>query len=358
MELKKIFAGRKVLVTGHTGFKGSWLTLWLNELGAEVSGYALEPPTHPSLFDEAEVEEICDHYIGDLRDEDCLRNRIEKVQPEIVFHLGAQPIVSEGYKDPKGTFATNVQGLVNLLDTLRHCPSARVCVVVTTDKVYENREWHHAYRECDALGGHDPYSASKACAELITTCYRKSFFTSSANSSLSLSSARAGNVLGGGDWSTHRLLPDCARAVADEREVELRHPNATRPWLHVLDALAGYLMLAAKQWEEPGEYASSWNFAPLQSEHVSVAQVVDGFFKSWGRGKWRNTGKEVGHEATYLSLDGTKTATVLGWKPGATLQKTLADAANWYKGRLENPDFNSRQECLRQIRRYMNADGK
>ncbi|MCD8493827.1 MAG: CDP-glucose 4,6-dehydratase [Alphaproteobacteria bacterium] len=264
--------GKRVLITGHTGFKGGWLTLWLGSLGARICGIALKPDTEPNLFTLARITEGIEHHIEDIRNAEPLAQIIRKFDPDIVFHMAAQPLVRASYRDPLGNFDTNIMGTANVLEALRDCPSARSIVVITTDKVYENLEIPKPYKETDPLGGHDPYSASKAAAEIVTQSYRKSFF---AEAGVGLATARAGNVIGGGDWSEDRLIPDAVKAWNAGKTLEIRAPNSVRPWQHVLDPLAGYITLAEKLWTDPAAFSQGWNFGPEKSGAVTVREVID-----------------------------------------------------------------------------------
>jgi len=326
-----VYAGRRVLVTGDTGFKGSWLCAWLSGLGAAVGGYALAPPTDPSLFELAGLGGEVAHVAGDVRDLAALRAAVLAFEPELVFHLAAQPLVRASYGDPVGTFATNVMGTVNLFEAIRVCPSVRVVVNVTSDKCYENPEAGGAFREGDPLGGHDPYSASKACAEVVTAAYRRSFF--GAESVVRVASARAGNVIGGGDWADDRLLPDCVRAVAAGREVVLRRPAAVRPWQHVLEPLSGYLWLGARLLLDGQRLDGAWNFGPGAEAAVPVAAVVETFLDAYGAGSWRPdpSGAQQPHEAAELLLDGEKARLELGLRPVWDVAAAIERAAAWYR---------------------------
>ncbi len=330
-----VYEGRHVFVTGHTGFKGGWLALWLSRLGARVAGYALEPPTTPSLFAAVELGELVTHTLGDVRDRSGLCAAMLRHEPEIVFHLAAQPLVRRSYEEPVETYETNVLGTVNLLEAARACPSLRAVVVVTSDKCYENRECGKAYREDDALGGDDPYSSSKGCAELVTAAYRRSFFA--APSSARLASVRAGNVIGGGDWADDRLVPDCVRALSREQTVTVRNPEAVRPWQFVLDPLAGYLWLG--RWLLAGShgYDGAWNFGPASDEDLSVRAVVEAVVQAWGGGDWRvaGGGADEPHEAGRLRLDPAKAAAQLGWRAVYDARRTVAAAVCWYKAFYE-----------------------
>ena len=330
----KFWAGKKVLITGHTGFKGSWLALWLNLLGAEVAGYALEPLTLHDNFVLTGLDKKIYHKIGDIRDCDLLQKFFGEVNPEIVFHLAAQPLVRESYNAPKETYEINVGGTVNLLECCRRAESVRVIVNVTTDKCYENREWVWGYRENDRLSGYDPYSSSKACSELVTEAYRKSFFNpdSFALHGKSLASARAGNVFGGGDWQTDRIVPDCIRALEQGNPIIVRSPQAVRPWQHVLEPLSGYLLLAQKMAETPAQYSEAWNFGPSDSSFLSVGSLVNQIVKTWGEGSWENHSKPGAlHEANLLKLDISKAKLLLGWTPMWDIDKTITETVSWYR---------------------------
>lgn len=327
------YAGRRVFVTGHTGFKGAWLTMWLHELGAHVTGYALHPPTQPSLFELARVGDLCTSHISDIRDGATLRRALLDAKPELVFHLAAQPLVRRSYEDPAETFETNIMGTVNLFEAVRECGSVSAVQVITTDKCYENREWSFAYRENDALGGHDPYSASKAAAEIVTAAYERSFFQSPkpAGRSVSVCSVRAGNVIGGGDYANARIIPDCVRAFEQGEPVSLRHPNATRPWQYVLDCLGGYLHLARRQLESQ-DLNGPWNFGPGPEPDTRVVRVVEEVIEAWGTGRWMDASTpNQPHEATSLRLDCTKAATLLGWTPSLDVIESVRESIRWYR---------------------------
>jgi CDP-glucose 4,6-dehydratase len=346
---------RKVLITGHTGFKGSWLSLWLQNLRAEVVGYALPPPTQPSLFDLARIGKGMESLQGDILDLESLGSAIQEHKPEIVFHLAAQSLVRRSYEDPVGTYATNVLGTVHLLQAVRNASSVRSVVVVTSDKCYENRGDQRAYRETDRLGGADPYSNSKAAAELATAAFRESFFSKKgAGVKPGVASARAGNVIGGGDWAADRLIPDVMRAALEDKELLVRNPHAVRPWQHVLDPLNGYLLLAQNLWQHPEEFSESWNFGPDERETKSVAAVLDRVRELWAADiRWRVDDGSHPHEAQYLKLDCTKARTKLGWKPQWNFDSALEATIQWYKA------YQSRQELREvaenQIRSYQSA---
>jgi len=337
------FHGKKILLTGHTGFKGSWLSLWLQSMGAEVVGYALAPPTMPSLFEEAKVGQGMVSVIGDIRDLEHLRTVFAEHQPEIVIHMAAQPLVRYSYIEPVETYSTNVMGTVNLLEAVRSTPSVKAVVNVTTDKCYENREWAWGYRENEAMGGYDPYSSSKGCAELVTAAYRQSFFQlSTLNPQLStaLASARAGNVIGGGDWAEDRLIPDIMRAIGEGRPVHIRNPHAIRPWQHVLEPLSGYLLLAQKLYEQGATFAEGWNFGPNDADAKSVQWIVERLTASWGEGaSWVLDGGKHPHEAHYLKLDCSKAKGRLDWHPRWHLDEALAKIVDWQKSYQQGADM-------------------
>ena len=333
------FAGRRVLVTGHTGFKGSWLCEWLLSMGAEVSGFALEPPTNPSLFQDLGLAaRIATHRIGDVRDGEELRRFVTEVRPEVVFHLAAQPLVRLSYEQPVETYATNVMGTVNLLEAIRGCESIRVLVNVTSDKCYENRETGQAYRETDAMGGWDPYSSSKGCAELVTSAYRRSFFGE--GSPVRIASARAGNVIGGGDWAVDRIVPDCIRALTAGEPIMVRDPEAVRPWQHVLEPLSGYLHLASRLLKGGPRFDGPWNFGPEEHGTVRVREVVDAIVDAWGSGSWTTPAGsgEQPHEAHLLALDITKAREELGWRPLYDVAAAVRMTAGWYAERYAGCD--------------------
>jgi CDP-glucose 4,6-dehydratase len=333
-----VFAGRRVLVTGHTGFKGSWLTAWLLGLGAQVTGYALTPPTDPSLFEEAGLSSGIRHVIGDIRDMEHLRACFAEARPEIVLHLAAQPLVRLSYEEPVETYATNVMGTVHVLEAVRTTDGVRVVLNVTSDKCYENRETGQSYCESDAMGGYDPYSSSKGCAELVTAAYRRSFF--GPDSPVRVASARAGNVVGGGDWALDRIVPDCIRALTAGEPIVVRNPDAVRPWQHVLEPLSGYLTLASRMWAEAHDFDGGWNFGPEGKDDVTVREVVEALLAAWGSGSWEAPAgaKAHLHEANLLSLDTTKARDLLGWRPLYDVERTLTSTAAWYAARHEGGD--------------------
>jgi CDP-glucose 4,6-dehydratase len=331
------FAGRRVFVTGHTGFKGSWLTRWLLELGAEVTGYALDPPTDPNLFDELGLQGEAAHIVADVRDGQRLRAAMAAARPEFVFHLAAQPLVRLSYEHPVDTYETNIMGTVHVLDAVRSVHSVGVVVNVTSDKCYENRETGQAYVEDDPMGGFDPYSSSKGCSELVTAAYRRSFFGE--GSAVAVASARAGNVIGGGDWASDRIVPDCVRALAAGEPILVRNPHAVRPWQHVLEPLSGYLWLAARMSADAHTFDGGWNFGPEPGEDWPVSAVVDELIAAWGAGSWTTpaAGPAQPHEATLLNLDITKARRELGWRPVYDVRHAIGATAGWYAARHRDP---------------------
>jgi len=327
--------GRRVLITGHTGFKGSWLSLWLTSLGAEVDGFALAPATDPNLYKLACTPRP--NEFGDVRNLAALQERLISVQPEIIFHMAAQSLVRASYSDPVGTYATNVMGTVHLLEAARHAASVGAIVIVTSDKCYENREWHWAYREVEPMGGHDPYSSSKGCAELVTGAYRKSFFENDSGHPCRVASVRAGNVIGGGDWSTDRLVPDVIRAFGEGKPAEIRSPKSTRPWQHVLDPLNGYVRLAELLASERGsEFVGGWNFGPPDEDCRPVSYVADMLTTLWGRdASWIFANDLQRHEAGYLKVDASKAKARLGWASRLRLHDALRWTVEWYRAQLD-----------------------
>ena len=320
------YNNRRVLITGHTGFKGSWLALWLNHLGADVSGFALAPETSPSHWELLAAD--CTDIRGDIRDALAVREAVQSSRPEVVFHLAAQPLVRRSYRDPLETWSTNVMGTANLLEACGQSDTVRAVVVVTTDKCYENREQVWGYRESDTLGGHDPYSASKAAAEFVAASYRRSYGN---NDDFPLvATARAGNVIGGGDWSEDRLIPDAARAVAAEQSVEIRSPEATRPWQHVLECLSGYLLLGQRLLQGHGSIADAWNFGPGTDGNRTVGSVLRSMQSHWPNLQWHQTSAVQPHETTLLQLDSTRSQRLLNWQPVWTIDQGLAATADWY----------------------------
>lgn len=337
--------GKRVLLTGHTGFKGSWLSLWLQSMGAQLHGMALAPPTQPALFEVARVGEGMTHEVLDIRDFEALRVSMMRLQPEIVIHMAAQPLVRLSYQQPVQTYAINVMGTVHVLEAARQAGSVRAIVNVTTDKCYENREWLWGYREGEPLGGHDPYSSSKACAELVSSAYRASFLHAQG---LALATARAGNVIGGGDWALDRLVPDILRALEQRSPVQIRNPRAVRPWQHVLEPLAGYLLLAERLWQQDAEFARAWNFGPADEDAWPVQTLVDRLCALWGSGAQSQLQEgEHPHEAHYLKLDTSQARQGLGWAQRWGLETALARITDWHQSWLNGADM--RAVCLRQI---------
>jgi CDP-glucose 4,6-dehydratase len=346
------WAGKRVFLTGHTGFKGGWMALWLQQMGAKVTGFALAPPTSPALFDVARVARGMTSIIGDIRDAAYFEAALVDADPEIVIHMAAQPLVRASYDDPVGTYATNVMGTVHLLQAVSKAPSARACVVVTTDKCYENREWVWGYREDEAMGGHDPYSNSKGCAELVVSAYRRSFF--GADSTVAIASGRAGNVIGGGDWATDRLIPDILRAIGDGDRVPIRNPLAIRPWQHVLEPVGGYLVLAQALWSDPHAAAQAWNFGPREEDARPVAWIVEAMCAAWGEGAgWTRDDSAQPHEARYLKLDISKARAGLHWQPRWSLAQALESIVAWQRAWLSGADMH--RYCLSELERFAGA---
>lgn len=350
----EFWRGRRVFLTGHTGFKGSWLSLWLQELGAELTGYSLAPPTNPSLFQVARVGEGMDSITADVRDLDRLRAEMAKAAPDIVIHMAAQSLVRSSYRDPVQTYSVNLMGTVHTLEAVRHTSSVKAVVVVTSDKCYENREWAGSHQENDRLGGADPYSSSKACAELVTSAYRSSFFHAGAEVAcqVAVASARAGNVIGGGDWARDRLVPDLVRAVESRSRINVRNPQAIRPWQHVLDPLRGYLMLAERLFQEGSRWTGAWNFGPQAQDHQPVSAIVQGFADRWDHnGRWTADKRMHPHEADYLLLDCTKAFAELGWSPRWRLDRALDAVVSWHRAHLSQQDM--QELSSKQIKAYM-----
>ncbi|MFC2050906.1 CDP-glucose 4,6-dehydratase [Chloroflexota bacterium] len=345
-----VFKGKTVLVTGHTGFKGSWLSIWLRELGADVIGYALEPYTANDNFVVAKLESKIRSSIGDIEDYDKLKRVFDKYQPAIVFHLAAQSLVRLSYKQPKLTYNTNVGGTVNLLECCRLTGSVETIINVTSDKCYENREWIWGYRENDPVGGYDPYSSSKACSEIITSAYRDSFFNAQGHSR-AISSVRAGNVIGGGDWREDRLIPDCIKSLKNNKPIGIRSPTSVRPWQHVLEPLSGYLLLASKMYEDKEKYSGAWNFGPDHSAMITVEELVKSLLTHWGDGQYKDLSKGLSrepHETRTLILDISKAINLLRWRPVLTINEAIEYTVNWYKASDVEYDF-----CVDQIRDYV-----
>jgi CDP-glucose 4,6-dehydratase len=345
--------GKRVLLTGHTGFKGSWLSLWLQTLGAGVVGYALAPPSKPNLFEVAQVGDGMTSVEGDIRNLAHLQSVFAQHQPEIVIHMAAQPLVRLSYQNPVETYATNVMGTVHLLEAVRSTPGVKVVVNVTTDKCYENKEWLWGYRETEPMGGYDPYSSSKGCAEIVSAAYRASFFNADvyAQHGVALATARAGNVIGGGDWAADRLVPDILAAFEQGQQVRIRNPHATRPWQHVLEPLRGYLALAERLFEHGPDFAQAWNFGPNEGDAQPVSKLVEQMAELWGLGaSWHIDRSEQPHEANYLKLDVSKARALLGWHPALQLNNALALTINWAKQCKSGADMH--QFTLAQINAY------
>ena len=352
----EFWRNKRVFLTGHTGFKGSWLSIWLHSLGAKVTGYALAPPTKPSLYESADVRRIVHSVYEDIRDYKTLQAAVQESGAEIVIHMAAQPLVRDSYFNPVETYETNVMGTVNLLEAIRKSDGIRAVVNVTTDKCYENREWIWGYREDDPLGGFDPYSSSKACSEIVTNAYLRSFFNSENHNShgVALASARAGNVIGGGDWGQDRLLPDCFRSLLSGRRIVIRNPLATRPWQHVLESLSGYLLLAEALYKKGQAYAGAWNFGPFDDEAKPVEWIVRKICEKWeGSSGYEVVPDNQLHEAHYLKLDCSKAKAFLGWYPLWRLEAALDKSVAWYKAYMRDEGSkNLRNICLQQIEEY------
>lgn len=351
-----IYRGKKVLVTGHTGFKGSWLSIWLRELGAEVIGYSLDPYTEKDNFNLSKLSEKILDIRGDIRDRKYLREVFEKYQPEIVFHLAAQPLVRLSYDIPVETYETNVMGTINILEEIRNSKSVKVGILITTDKCYENKEQIWGYRENEAFGGYDPYSSSKGACEIAIHSWIKSFFNPKAydKHGKSIASVRAGNVIGGGDWAKDRIVPDCIRALEENKDIEIRSPKSIRPWEHVLEPLSGYLLLGQKMLEEPTKYCEGWNFGPTLDAIVNVWEVASNIVKFYGKGKLKDISNPNDlHEAKLLLLDITKARFELGWKPTLTIEQSIELTVDWYKRYMSEDVY---ELCRKQIERFSNSN--
>ena len=349
----KFWKDKRVLITGHTGFKGSWLSLWLQSKGADIIGYSLSPPTNPSLFEVAYVAEGMTSIIGDIRDLNNLLSVAIKYKPEIIIHMAARSLVRYSYKNPVDTYSTNVMGTVNILEAGRHVDSLKVILIITSDKCYENNEWVWGYRENDPMGGHDPYSSSKGCAELITSAYRRSYFLKKDHPGhgVAVATTRAGNVIGGGDWATDRLVPDIMKAIMEDQPVIIRHPNFIRPWQHVLEPLRGYITLVEKLWQHGEEFSGAWNFGPNDGDSCPVSWVADHLTKFWGDGAcWKSDSTHHPHEATYLKLDCSKAKSKLRWLPLLDLTTSLQWIVEWYRAYLQKK--NMRKVTGTEILRY------
>lgn len=355
MDLMSFYKDKRVFITGHTGFKGSWMCKVLEMAGAKITGYSLKAPTDPSLFEIAEIEKGMEKsIIADIRDLDTLKKAMLEAKPEIVIHMAAQPIVRESYKDPVFTYETNVMGTVNILEAVRICPTVKSVVNVTTDKVYRNNEWEWGYREIDALDGFDPYSNSKSCSELVTSSYKKSFF---ADKDIAISTCRAGNVIGGGDFAKDRIIPDCVRAMENKTEIIVRNPYSTRPYQHVLEPVCTYLMLAQKQYEDKS-FAGEYNVGPDDQDCVNTGTLVNLFCKYWGKeAKWKNVCEEnAPHEANFLKLDCSKIKSKLNWQPRWHIDDAIEMVVEWSKSYLQEKDITS--IMLNQIKCFINENEK
>lgn len=351
------YQGKKILITGHTGFKGSWMSLLLLLLGAEVSGYALEPPTEPSLYQLCGLEHEMENVTGDIRNLELLQKTVRRIQPQIVLHMAAQPIVREGYRNPVYTYDVNVMGTVNILEAVRTNDCVQSFLNVTTDKVYLNREWQWGYRECEELNGYDPYSNSKSCSELVTSCYRNSFFGEGSGRSLPVSTARAGNVIGGGDFAADRIIPDCVRAMQKEEPIVVRNPHSTRPYQHVLEPVTAYLMILQRQWENP-LFAGNYNVGPSEEDCWNTGKVVSTFCREWERytnkpAAWIAKPDGGPHEANFLKLDSTKVKTVFGWTPRWNVEQALGKTVEWYADYLSGKKIKNCTE--QQIREFLSG---
>jgi len=348
IKLFEVYKNKKVLVTGHTGFKGSWLSLWLLKLGAQVTGYALDPKTEKDMYVLSDLESKISDNRADIRNYDKIKKVIDDEKPEIIFHLAAQPLVLESYENPHYTIETNTQGTVNVLEAFRQSATAKILILITTDKVYENNEWIWGYRENERLGGKDPYSASKAAAEILISSYQKSFFDK--NSSKLIASVRAGNVIGGGDWAENRIVPDCIKAIENVEKIIIRNSSATRPWQHVLEPLGGYLLLGEKLLEEKSKFQGAWNFGPFSENNKNVECLVKEVVKHFGKGEYKiNQNPNAPIESNFLSLDITKAVQKLKWKPIFNFEDTIKYTVSWYKSYMEG---NIYQFSINQIAEY------
>lgn len=345
---KNFWQGKRVFLTGHTGFKGSWLALWLSAMGASVKGYALKPPTNPSLFEVARVYEKIESQIGDIRNFETLKTSMVDFKPEILIHMAAQPLVRLSYKEPLETYDINVLGTAKVLEAARSCNFLKAIVNVTTDKCYENREWVWGYREEEPLGGYDPYASSKACAELVTTAYRRSFMK---EKGVGLASARAGNVIGGGDWANDRLIPDILHSFEKKQSVVIRNPASTRPWQHVLEPLSGYLVLAQNLYQNPSNFSEGWNFGPHEDDAKSVDWILNFMVEKWPGAKRALDEGSNPHEASYLKLDISKAKSRLNWNSTWRLEYTLTKIIGWHQAWLDKQDM--QQACLDEIKEFI-----
>ena len=346
----KFWQGRRVFLTGHTGFKGSWISIWLNQMGAEVTGYSLSPSGETNLYNLANVAECLNSNLADIRDLESLKTTIMAAQPEVVIHMAAQSLVRESYDDPIGTYATNVMGTANLLEAARQVESIKVVLNITSDKCYENKEWVWAYRENDPMGGYDPYSSSKGCAELVSSAYYRSFL---GEKNIGLATARSGNVIGGGDWAIDRIVPDAIRAFTRLEILKIRNPMAIRPWQHVLEPISGYLLLCQNLYSEPKKYSSAWNFGPQANDIQPVSRLADELVHNWKNGAaWQLDKDTHPHEARHLSLDCSKVQAELGWKPQWEFARAVEETSSWYKAWHEKKDMY--KYSIEQIKKYSN----
>jgi len=343
----EFWQGKRVFLTGHSGFKGSWLSLWLFSLGAEVKGYSLNPPTSPSLFNEAKIDSIIESCVGDIRDQDTLYKSMVSFNPDILIHMAAQSLVRYSYDEPIETYEVNVIGTAKVLEVARSCSNLKAIVNITTDKCYENDDRAAGYKENDSMGGYDPYSSSKGCAELVTSSYRRSFLQ---DQGIGLASVRAGNVIGGGDWADDRLIPDILKSFENGNSVIVRNPQATRPWQHVLEPLSGYLVLAQKLYQNPKEYAEGWNFGPNEQDVKPVEWILDKMISKWPNSSWELDKNSSPHEAGFLKLDISKAKSKLGWSPLWGLSDTLEKIVNWHQAWLNKEDM--QVVCLAEIKEY------
>jgi len=353
MVFNNIYKNRTILITGHTGFKGAWLSLWLKQLGANVIGYSLDPPTQPNLFEILGLDKHVVDIRGNILDEKKLKEIVKKYQPEIIFHLAAQTLVKKSYTESKLTFETNIIGVINILEAIKECKSVKSFINVTTDKVYKNNEWYYGYREIDFLGGYDPYSSSKACSEIVTSAYRDSFFNvadfNKKHNTL-IATVRAGNVIGGGDWAEFRLIPDCVKAIMEGVPIEIRNPNALRPWQFILEPLSGYLLLGQLLFEGHKKYADCWNFGPLDKNVITTKEIVKKIIGIWGHGTYNLQRNNKHHESQLLKLDISKAIYNLNWSPIYSLDETIKDTINWYKKYAQNGGMYN--FSLEQIKNY------
>jgi CDP-glucose 4,6-dehydratase len=343
----EFWQGKRVFLTGHSGFKGSWLSMWLFSLGAEVKGYSLNPPTSPSLFNEAKIDSIIESCVGDIRDQDTLYKSMVSFNPDILIHMAAQSLVRYSYDEPIETYEVNVIGTAKVLEVARSCSNLKAIVNITTDKCYENDDRAAGYKENDSMGGYDPYSSSKGCAELVTSSYRRSFLQ---DQGIGLASVRAGNVIGGGDWADDRLIPDILKSFENGNSVIVRNPQATRPWQHVLEPLSGYLVLAQKLYQNPKEYAEGWNFGPNEQDVKPVEWILDKMISKWPNSSWELDKNSSPHEAGFLKLDISKAKSKLGWSPLWGLSDTLEKIVNWHQAWLNKEDM--QVVCLAEIKEY------